>query len=810
MARKRVTLLTINSFIALTKVRSSHNSLGSIETVAFVKNLSTVTERSYFNNPDGFNGENDIEHPQNPSGFNSENQNHVEFQQKSNGQGLGQGQGHDWGYRGHNRDFQKNPDAFYRGNSVRVGQNTSAVHGQNPRNEFQQNPVAESGSFSDEYYRESPRNEFQQNPVGQNVNCSTGYYRESPRNEFQHNPFGQNGNVNGYNGENLGELQQNQSGYNAERAWNLQKSLNGLYGENMNVQNPYGSKGQEEVQQNPNGLYQQRVSESQGTVNGHFGKNTEQFGQSISDYYGGNTGMAQQNPSNYYTGNTGTSQQNPGNYHMGYTGMSQQIPGNNYTVNTGIYQQGPSGYHGVNVGSPDRYLRGNVENYQQNSSGNYNANIGQYQKSNESQNGMVGPHVSSTSEPDGESVEAAESGQYSGTIEELGGFCNEGKLKEAVEVLELLEKQHIPVDLPRYLTLMKACGDSKALQEAKSVHDHLMRSVYPLQVSTYNKILKMYAKCDSMDDAYMVFQKMPQRNLTSWDTMISWHANNGLGEDAIELFTKFKEAGLRPDGQMFIGVFSACKVLGDINEGMMHFESMSKNYGIFPSMEHYVSVVDMLGSTGYLDEALEFIEKMPMEPSVDVWETLMNLCRVHGNMELGDRYAELVELLDPSRLNEQSKAGLIPVKASDILKEKEKKKLAGQSLLEVRSKLLEYRAGDTSHPGSDKIYALLRGMKEQMKEAGYVPETKFVLHDIDQEGKEEALLAHSERLAVAQALISSPARSPIRIIKNLRVCGDCHNALKIIAKLVGREFIIRDAKRYHHFKDGLCSCRDYW
>ncbi|KAI7988922.1 Pentatricopeptide repeat-containing protein [Camellia lanceoleosa] len=101
-------------------------------------------------------------------------------------------------------------------------------------------------------------------------------------------------------------------------------------------------------------------------------------------------------------------------------------------------------------------------------------------------------------------------------------------------------------------------------------------------------------------------------------------------------------------------------------------------------------------------------------------------------------------------------------------------------------------------------------MREQMKEAGYVPETRFVLHDIDQEGKEEALLAHSERLAVAYGFLTTPARAQIRIIKNLRVCGDCHSALKIISKLVGRELIIRDAKRFHHFKDGLCSCRDYW
>lgn len=262
---------------------------------------------------------------------------------------------------------------------------------------------------------------------------------------------------------------------------------------------------------------------------------------------------------------------------------------------------------------------------------------------------------------------------------------------------------------------------------------------------------------------------------------------------------------------MFFGVFFACSVIGDITEGLLHFESMSKDYGIVPSMKHYVSVVEMLGSTGYLDEALEFIEKMPVEPSVDVWETLMNLCRIHGQTELGDRCADLVEQLDPSRLDEQSKAGLIPLTASDLAKEKEKekKKLARENPLEVKTRTHEFRAGDTS-PDSEKLYVLLRGLRQQMKEAGYVPETKFVLHDIDQEGKEEALLAHSERLAVARGLITSPARSSLRVIKNLRVCGDCHNALKIISNLVGRVLVMRDAKRFHHFKDGECSCKDYW
>lgn len=224
-----------------------------------------------------------------------------------------------------------------------------------------------------------------------------------------------------------------------------------------------------------------------------------------------------------------------------------------------------------------------------------------------------------------------------GTIEEFDGFCNEGKLKEAIEVLGLLERNNVSVDMPRYLFLMSECGEAQALDEAKYVHECVTRSVSHLDVRVCNKMLEMYGKCGSMEDAYKVFEKMGQRNLTTWDTMITWFAKNGHGEDAIDMFTEFKRVGLKPDSQMFFGVFSACSVVGDVREGLLHFESMSKVYNIDPSLEHYRSVVDMLGSAGYLNEAFEFIENMPVEPSVDVWKTMMHQCRIHGDTELGDR-----------------------------------------------------------------------------------------------------------------------------------------------------------------------------
>ncbi|XP_047086067.1 pentatricopeptide repeat-containing protein At4g30700-like [Lolium rigidum] len=109
-----------------------------------------------------------------------------------------------------------------------------------------------------------------------------------------------------------------------------------------------------------------------------------------------------------------------------------------------------------------------------------------------------------------------------------------------------------------------------------------------------------------------------------------------------------------------------------------------------------------------------------------------------------------------------------------------------------------------------EAYEKVRELHKEIRAVGYVPETRFVLHDIDEGAKERALMYHSERLAIAFGLVSTPPGTPLRVMKNLRICGDCHNAVKLIAKVTGREIIVRDNKRFHHFKDGACSCGDYW
>nr|AFK43832.1 unknown [Lotus japonicus] len=295
-----------------------------------------------------------------------------------------------------------------------------------------------------------------------------------------------------------------------------------------------------------------------------------------------------------------------------------------------------------------------------------------------------------------------------------------------------------------------------------------------------------------MIDARRVFDHMSSKNVESWHLMLRGYANSTMGDDALRLFEQMNELGLEITSETLLAVLSACGSAEAVEDAFLHFDSMKSKYGIEPGVEHYMGLLDVLGQSGYLKEAEEFIEKLPFEPTLTVWETLKNYARIHGDIDLEDHVEELMVNLDPSK----AVANKIPTPPP--------KKYNHISMLDGRNRIIEYK-NPSLYKDDEKLKALIG-----MKDAGYVPDTRYVLHDIDQEAKGQALLYHSERLAIAYGLISTPPRTPLRIIKNLRVCGDCHNAIKIMSRIVGRELIVRDNKRFHHFKDGKCSCGDYW
>ncbi|XP_028784186.1 pentatricopeptide repeat-containing protein At2g15690, mitochondrial-like [Neltuma alba] len=428
------------------------------------------------------------------------------------------------------------------------------------------------------------------------------------------------------------------------------------------------------------------------------------------------------------------------------------------------------------TGSPNEFISGS-QGYLQ--SGNASQSVPQFQNPNQ-----LGNQVPN----EGQTIESQSPSSPPPSIIDLTRLCQEGKVKEAIEVMD----RGVKADANCFDTLFDLCGKSKRLEDAKKVHDYFLQSTFRSDLKLNNKVLEMYGRCKSMTDARRVFDHMANKNMDSWHLMIYGYANNTMGDDGLQLFELMKEQGLEPTSETFLAVLSACASSEAVEDGYLHFESMKSKHGIEPGVEHYMGLLDVLGQSGYLKEAEEYIEKLPFEPTVAVWERLRDYARTHGDIDLEDQAEELMVSLDPSKVV----ANKIPTPPP--------KKRTAISMLDGKNRIIEYK-NPTLYKDDEKLKAL-----SAMKEAGYVPDTRYVLHDIDQEAKEQALLYHSERLAIAYGLISTPPRTPLRIIKNLRVCGDCHNAIKIMSRIVGRELIVRDNKRFHHFKDGKCSCGDYW
>jgi hypothetical protein len=240
---------------------------------------------------------------------------------------------------------------------------------------------------------------------------------------------------------------------------------------------------------------------------------------------------------------------------------------------------------------------------------------------------------------------------------------------------------------------------------------------------------------------------------------------------------------------------------------------------ISANLQHYTCMVDLLGRAGRLHEAENMVLAIPYKPQVGAWRALLGACRIHGNVEMGERVAKQVLELEPenaagyvllSNLYTATGNRDLSKNIERQRKERSVKKHPGRTWIEVDNEVHTFVVDDQHHPQMIEIHAELKRLSGLMHDAGYVPDTNFVLHDVEEEEKVFHLCHHSEKLAIAFGLINSAPGTPLCIRKNLRVCRDCHTSTKFISKVVGRAIMVRDANRFHHFQDGECSCRDYW
>ncbi|KAI5340072.1 hypothetical protein L3X38_019346 [Prunus dulcis] len=402
----------------------------------------------------------------------------------------------------------------------------------------------------------------------------------------------------------------------------------------------------------------------------------------------------------------------------------------------------------------------------------------------------------------------------------ISGYIHNEFLPKAMDLVWFMMQRGQRLDSFTFATVLSACASVATLERGMEVHACGIRACLESDVVVGSAIVDMYSKCGRIDYASRFFELMPVRNAYSWNSLISGYARNGQGHEALSLFSQMKLQGQLPDHVTFVGVLSACSHAGLVDEGFQHFKSMTKVHGLAPRMEHFSCMVDLLGRAGKLNMIENFINKMPMMPNVLIWRTVLGACcRANGrNTELGRRVAEMLLELEPQNAtnyvllaNMYAAGGKWDdvAKARMAMRKATAKKEAGCSWVTMKDGVHVFVAGDKSHPEKDLIYEKLKELNRKMREAGYVPETKFALYDLELENKEELLSYHSEKLAVAYVL-TRPSQLPIRIMKNLRVCGDCHSAFKYISKIVGRQIVLRDSSRFHHFADGKCSCGDYW
>lgn len=400
----------------------------------------------------------------------------------------------------------------------------------------------------------------------------------------------------------------------------------------------------------------------------------------------------------------------------------------------------------------------------------------------------------------------------------ISGYAKNGYADEAVNLFRKMISKNLTPDSITVRATILACAHVGSLELARWIDGYISKSEYRSDVFVNTALIDMYAKCGSVNLARKVFDRTTDKDVIVWSAMIVGYGLHGRGREAIDLFHSMKQAGVHPNDVTFVGLLTACNHSGLVEEGWGFFQYMT-DYGIKARHQHYACVVDLLGRAGYLNKAHDFILDMPIEPGVTVWGALLSACKIYRHVPLGEYAAKKLFALDPlntghyvqlSNLYASARMWDRVQKIRIIMREKGLNKDFGYSLIEINGKLQAFRVGDKSHPRSKEIFEELENLERRLKEAGFVPDTESVLHDLNYEDKEEMLCNHSERLAIAYGLISTPPGTTLRITKNLRACVNCHSATKMISKLVQREIVVRDANRFHHFKDGFCSCGDYW
>ncbi|KAJ4972369.1 hypothetical protein NE237_005468 [Protea cynaroides] len=305
-----------------------------------------------------------------------------------------------------------------------------------------------------------------------------------------------------------------------------------------------------------------------------------------------------------------------------------------------------------------------------------------------------------------------------------------------------------------------------------------------------NSQICMYAKSGDIDAANLTFKETRNHDVVSWSAMISSNAQHGCAKEALSFYGRMKNSGITRNHVTFLGVLMACSHGGLVDDGFALIVSEFRQFEIMmrdhPSVKHCSCIVDLNGCAGRLADAESFIMNSHFKDDPVMWCALLGACRVHRDIVMGKHVTERIIENEPQAsvsyvllYNIYLDAGIKQpaTEIRDLMKNRGVKMEPGLSWIEIGTVVNSFVSSDRSHEKCRVIYAKL----------------------------EEIV-----KLAVTLGIIDLPKLAPIRVLKNLRVCQDCHTTMKFFFKVKKREIVLRDPIRFHRFIEGSCSCKVYW
>lgn len=397
----------------------------------------------------------------------------------------------------------------------------------------------------------------------------------------------------------------------------------------------------------------------------------------------------------------------------------------------------------------------------------------------------------------------------------IHAYVKKGGINEGLKLFRrMIVEDGLKPDRRSISSILPACARLTENKQGREIHGYLLRNGIVLNVTVANALIDMYVKSGCINSASKLFAQLRNRDVISWTVMIMGYSLHGQGDVGVDLFREMeKDSGILIDQITYGAVLHSCSTARLVEEGKFFFNCIKA-----PEVQDFICMVALLARSRLFDEATSFIQRQKIERNAEVLRALLDGCRIHQESKLGKRVIEqLCELESLNADNYVLLSNWYAVNGKlDMVK-----KLRGTiidlglqpkkaySWIEFRNKIHVFGTGDVSHPRSERIYWELQCLMKKIEDEGYRPCTDYSLHDVDEE-RECIQVGHSEMLALSFGLISTQVSVTIRVTKNLRVCRICHDCAKFISKIVKREIILKDPNCFHHFKDGFCSCGDFW